>query len=160
MAILPLERLMRIATYRARPGVVVGAAIQTSPNTQPLLALSGFVDTHLAARMVANGLCVLLRHDLWQRRPVGATGYVGEAHNLRVMVWMDHRDDQPGMVAVWDMTRAAPSGKTAYGPVLPRPVLVIGRNVRSGAHFVLRYAPGDWVERLQHISYAARRFAS
>jgi hypothetical protein len=160
MTVLPLERLMRIATCQARPGVVVGSAIQKPLNMQPLLALSGFVDTHLAARMVANGLCVLLRSEVWRRRPVGTTGYVGEAHHLRVMVWMDHRDDQPGMVAIWDMTRAAPSGKTAYGPVLPRPVLVIGRNVRSGAHFVLRYAPGDWVDRLQHMSYAARRFAS
>lgn len=151
---------MRIATCQARPGVVVGSSIQPPPNMQSLMALSGFVDTHLAARMVANGLCVLLRNDVWRRRPVGATGYVGEAHQLRVMVWMDHRDEQPGMVAIWDMTRAAPSGKTAYGAVLPRPVLVIGRNVRNGAHFVLRYAPGDWVDRLQQISYAARRFVS
>src|SRR5262249_12453242 len=129
-------------------------------NFQPLTALPGFVDTHLAARMVANALCVALRNDVWRRRAVGACGQVGEAHGLRVMIWMDARDEQPGMVAIWGLAQEAPCGTTAYGPVLPWPVLVIGRNVRSGAHFVLRYAPGDWLDRLQQMGYAARRFAS
>lgn len=160
MASLPLERLLRIATCQARPGVVVGSHKYATPNVQSALALSGCVDTSLAARMVANGLCMTLRHEIWRRRAVGAWGLVGEADGLRVMVWIDHRDEQPGMVAVWDMARTAPAGKTIYGPTAPRPVLVIGRNVRSGAHFVLRYAPGEWLDRLQQIGSAVRRFAS
>jgi hypothetical protein len=157
---LPLERLLHIATCQAQPGVVVGSYKTSSAGALSVYASSGCVDTSLAARMVANGLCVVLRKETWRRRILGPQGQVCEANNVRVMVWMDSRDDQPGMMAVWDLARKVPSGKTEYGAVLPRPVLVIGRNVRTGEHFVLRYAPGEWLERLQQISYEVRRFAS
>jgi hypothetical protein len=157
MMSLPLERLMKIATCQARPGVVVGLPGSSTMEVSSVSAPAGEVDTSLAARMVANGLCVALRNEVWQCRALGARGQVGEAKELRVMVWMDSRDDQPGMAAIWDLTREAPSGKTAYGAVLPRPVLVIGRNIRTGAHFVLRYVPGEWMERLQAIGAEARR---
>lgn len=157
---LPLERLLTIATCQARPGVVVGSYKSSSCDAVPARAPAVSVDTSLAARMVANGLCALLRKETWRRRVLGPQGQVCEANNVRVMIWMDSRDDQPGMVAVWDLARKAPSGKTPYGAMLPRPVLVIGRNVRSGEHFVLRYAPGEWLARLQQISYEVRRFAS
>ncbi len=160
MTHLPLERLMRIATYQARPGVVVGSYKKSNPDIQLVFPLPDMVDTNLAARMVANSLCVLLRKESWRRRPLGARGQVCEARGLRVMVWMDSRDEQPGMVAVWDVAQAAPSGQTEYGAVVPRPVLVIGRNVRNGAHFVMRYAPGDWLARLQQIGYEVRRVVS
>jgi hypothetical protein len=124
----------------------------------PGVTSSGLVDTCLAAQMVANNLRATLRDERWKRRHLGARGQVGEAEGLRLMVWIDSRDDQPGMVAMWDMRREASVGQTEYGAVLPRPVLVIGRNVRSGEHFVMRYAPGEWLERLQQIGYAAHRF--
>ncbi len=155
MAYLPLERLLKIATCRARPGVVVG--LQHGYTDEFLLA--GLVDTGLAARMVANGLRVALRDAIWHRRTLGACGQVGTARGLRLMVWMDRRDEQPGMVAVWDMAREVPARQTAYGALAPRPVLVIGRNVRTGEHFVLRYAPGEWLERLQQVGAEVRRFA-
>ncbi|HEY7357327.1 MAG TPA: hypothetical protein VH590_12700 [Ktedonobacterales bacterium] len=157
---LPLERLLKIATHQARPGVVVGSHRTSSSAAVTVSAASVSVDTSLAARMVANGLSALLRKETWRRRVLGPQGQVCEANDVRVMLWMDSRDDQPGMVAVWDLARKAPSGKTKYGAVLPRPVLVIGRNVRSGEHFVLRYAPGEWLARLQEMSYEVRRFAS
>ena len=160
MTHLPLERLMKIATCQARPGVVVGSQDINTPDVPLVYSLSGLVDTGLAARMVANGLRVALRDETWRCRTLGVRGQVGEAKELRLMIWMDGRDDQPGMAAIWDLAQEAPSGKTAYGAVLPRPVLVIGRNVRSGEHFVMRYAPGEWLERLQEIGAEARRSAS
>jgi hypothetical protein len=155
---LPLERLLHIATCQARPGVV--GSYKPSSSGAPSVPPSVGADTCLAARMVANGLCRLLRKETWRRRVLGPQGQVCEANDVRVMVWMDSRDDQPGMVAVWDLARKAPSGQTQYGAMLPRPVLVIGRNVRTGEHFVMRFAPGEWLERLQQISYEVRRFAS
>ncbi len=159
MISLPFEHLLEIATSQACLGVAVNSQ-DTSAADVRAAAPASPVDTGLAARMVANGLRLALRDGVWQRRRLGACGQVGEARGLRLVVWMDSRDDQPGMVAVWDMRRAAPSGMTPYGALMPRPVLVIGRNVRTGAHFVMRYAPGAWLERLQQIGYEMQRFAS
>ena len=155
MVYLPLERLLRIATCQARPGVVVGV-----PQVGIVEQLSGVsvcdgVDTCLAARMAANVLRQLLHAEVWQQRQLGARGLVGEAEQLRLMVWMDSRDEQPGMVAVWDTTQPAPTGRTPYGELAPRPVLVIGRNVRTQEHFVMRYAFGDWMARLEQIAFQA-----
>jgi|GEM_PF-3152367 len=160
MIYLPLERLLRIATGQTAPEVRVGASRLQAMALAPVAPPTGGVDTCLAARMVANSLAVLLRDGCWQRRQLGARAQVGEMLGVRLLVWMDSRDDQPGMVALWDMTGETPSGKTAYGAVLPRPMLVVGRNALTGAHFVMRYAPGDWLERLQQIAGEARRSAS
>jgi hypothetical protein len=151
MVYLPLERLLTIATCQARPEVASGIAVTKGPVTAPVAYQPGTVDTGLAARMAANGLRVLLRDGTWQRRRLGPNSEAGEAMKLRLLLWMDRRDEQPGMVALWDMTRAAPLETTAYGALMPRPVLLIGRNVRTGAHFVMRYVPGDWLERLQQV---------
>ena len=155
MVYLPLERLLKIATCQARPGVVVGA-----PQVGSIEHLSGVsvyagVDTCLAARMAANVLRQVLRAGVWQQRQLGACGLVGEAEQLRLMVWMDSCDEQPGMVAVWDAAQPAPPGRTPYGELAPRPALVIGRNVRTQEHFVMRYAPGDWLARLEQIAHQA-----
>jgi hypothetical protein len=159
MIYLPLEHLLKIATCQARPGVVIGSQAIHTPDVLPKYVFTDLVDTNLAARMVANGLRVMLRDGVWERHRAGAEGQVGEAKGLRLMVWMDSRDEQPGMVAIWDMIRETPEGQTPYGPLVPRPVLVIGRNVRSGEHFVLRYAPGDWLKRLQQIDSEVQRLA-
>ncbi len=154
MISLPLERLLRIATCQAAPEILVGASMMQAIAVAPP---TGGVDTCLAARMVANNLAALLRDGCWQRRQLGARAQVGEMLGMRLLVWMDSCDDQPGMVALWDATRETPSGKTAYGTIQPRPVLVVGRNGQTGAHFVKHYKPGDWLERLQQISSEARR---
>jgi hypothetical protein len=137
--------------------VVVGRQGGNETDAAPPVFLSELVDTGLAARMAANSLRVTLRDAVWQRRHLGARGQVGESQGLRLMVWTDSRDDQPGMVAIWDMAQEAPCGETAYGAKLARPVLVIGRNMRTGEHFVMRYAPGEWLERLQQVEYTANR---
>jgi hypothetical protein len=152
MVYLPLERLLGIATYQARPGVVVGATQGQSVEQLSGISVYEGVDTCLAARMAANALRQLLRAEAWQQRQLGERGLVGEAGQIRLMVWMDNRDEQPGMVAVWDVARPAPIGRTLYGELAPRPVLVIGRNVRTQEHFVMRYAPGDWIARLEQIA--------
>ena len=153
MVYLPLERLLRIATCQARPGVVVGAALAWRAEQLPGVSLSEGVDTYLAARMAANALRQLLCAEVWQHRQLGARGVVGEAEQIRLMVWMDSRDEQPGMVAVWDVAQLVPTGRTVYGELAPRPVLVIGRNMRTEEHFVMRYAPGDWLVRLEQIAF-------
>jgi hypothetical protein len=117
------------------------------------------VDARLAARMVSNGLGMALRDELWHSRPLGTCGRVGETKELRLILWMDN-DDQPGIAAVWDLTLEAPSGMITFGTALPRPVLVIGRNLCSSEHFVLRYVPGAWVERLQQVGFEVQRSAS
>jgi hypothetical protein len=157
MIMLPLERLLSIATSQARPGVVVGSSEVQTMGRPSGVSVSEGVDTGLAARMAANTLRRLLGAEVWQQRWLGARGLVGEAGPLRLLVWMDSRDDQPGMVALWDTSRPAPAGKTAYGKLSPRPVLVIGRNVRTGEHFVMRYAPGDWQVRLEQMAHEAAR---
>ena len=153
MVYLPLERLLRIATCQARPGVVVGVPQKGSVEQLSGVSVYDGVDTCLAARMAANVLRQLLRAEIWQQRQLGARGLVGEAEHLRLMVWMDNRDEQPGIVAVWDAEQPAPTGRTSYGELAPRPALVIGRNVRTQEHFVMRYAPGDWVARLEQIAF-------
>ena len=153
MVYLPLERLLRIATCQARPGVVVGAPLAWGAEQLSGVSFSGEVDTFLAARMAANALRRVLRAEVWQQRQLGVRGMVGEAEQIRLMVWMDSRDEQPGMVAVWDAAQPMPTGKTVYGELAPRPVLVIGRNVRTEEHFVMRYAPGDWLARLEQIAF-------
>lgn len=153
MVYLPLERLLRIATCQARPGVVVGAPLAWSAEQISGVSFSGEVDTFLAARMAANVLRQVLRAEVWQQRQLGARGIVGEAEQIRLMVWMDSRDEQPGLVAVWDAAQPMPTGKTVYGELAPRPALVIGRNVRTEEHFVMRYAPGDWLARLEQIAF-------
>lgn len=155
MVYLPLERLLRIATCQARPGVVVGAAQAGSAEQLSGISVYAGVDTCLAARMAANALRQLLCAEVWQQRQLGERGQVGEADQIRLMVWMDSRDEQPGMVAVWDVALPAPTGRTPYGELAPRPVLVIGRNVRTQEHFVMRYAYGDWMARLERIAFQA-----
>lgn len=155
MVYLPLERLLRIATCQARPGVVVGAPPAWNAEQSGGVQVSEGVDTCLAARMAANTLRQLLRAEVWQQRQLGARGQVGEAEQIRLMVWMDNRDEQPGMVALWDATLPAPTGRTMYGELAPRPVLVIGRNLRTEEHFVMRYAPGNWLTRLEQIAFQA-----
>ncbi len=157
MIILPLERLLTIATCQARPGVVVGSSEVQVVGMLSEVSASGGVDTSLAARMAANALRRLLGAEVWQKHWLGARGLVGEAGSLRLLVWIESRDDQPGMVALWDVLRPAPAGKTAYGELLPRPVLLIGRNVRTGEHFVMRYVPGDWLESLERMAHESAR---
>ncbi len=159
MFYLPLERLLAIATSQPWPDATGGSQTPKNPSLFSVFTPSGLVDTGLAARMVANGLCMTLRAETWSSHALGAYGQVGEARDVRVMIWMDHHDDQPGIVAVWDLTRQAPTETTPYGAMLPRPVLVIGRNVRTGEHFVLRYVPGAWLNRLQPVGSAVRRSA-
>jgi hypothetical protein len=155
MVYLPLERLLRIATCQARPGVVVGAPQVGSAEQLSDVSVYDGVDTCLAARMAANALRQLLRAEVWQQRQLGVRGLVGEAKQIRLMVWMDNRDEQPGMVAVWDVALSVPTGRTLYGELAPRPVLVIGRNVRTHEHFVMRYVFGDWMARLEQIALQA-----
>lgn len=157
MILLPWERLLRIATCQARPGVVVEAEHAPCPTVFSRFSPTGLTDVGLAARMVANGLNVALRDEVWQHRQLSAHTRVGEAKGLRLMIWMDSRDDQPGLAVLWDLTREVPPRRTAYGTLILRPVLVIGRNMRSGEHFVMRYVPGDWQERLEQIRCAADR---
>ncbi len=158
MLYLPLERLLTIATGQAGPGMV-GSHMNAAPHVVSVVSPASLVDARLAARMVANGLYLALRDEVWHCRPLGTCGRVGETQNLRLILWMDN-DDQPGIAAVWDAALEAPSGMITSGMALPRPVLVIGRNLRSGEHFALRYAPGAWVERLQAVSFGVQRSAS
>ncbi len=152
MIYLPLGRLLTIATCQTQPEEVAGS-LETNPvEVVPGGAFSGKMDTHLAARMAANALRLLVQAGAWQRHRLGARGVVGEAMGLRLMVWMDSSDEQPGMVAVWDLSQSVPADQTAYGELAPRPVLVIGRNIHTGEHFVTRYLPGAWLERLEHIA--------
>ena len=158
MLYLPLERLLTIATGQAGPGTG-GPYMNTALPVLSVASPASLVDARLAARMVANGLYLALQDEVWHSRPLGAFGRVGETQNLRLILWMDN-DEQPGIAAVWDTTLEAPSQVITSGIVLPRPVLVIGRNLRSSAHFVLRYVPGAWVERLQAVSFGVQRSAS
>jgi hypothetical protein len=157
MILLPWERLLKIATCQAQPGVVIEAEYIPYPAVFSLFSPTGLVDVGLAARMVANGLNMALRDEVWQRRQPSAHTLIGEANGLRLMIWMDSRDDQPGLTVVWDLAREVPPRRTAYGTLVLRPVLVIGRNMRSGEHFVMRYVPGDWLGRLEQIGCAAGR---
>ena len=157
MKFLPWERLLKIATCQARPGVVIEPERIPYPAVFSPLSPTGLVDVGLAARMVANGLNMALRDEVWQRRQLSAHTRVGEAKGLRLMIWMDSRDDQPGLTVLWDLTREVPTRRTEYGTLILRPVLVIGRNMRIGEHFVMRYVPGDWLRRLEQIGCAAGR---
>ena len=157
MILLPWERLLRIATCQARPGVVIEAEYAPCIAVFSLFSPTGLADGGLAARMVANGLNMALRDEVWQRRQPSAHTQIGEAKGLRLMIWMDSRDDQPGLTVLWDLTREVLPRRTAYGTLILRPVMVIGRNMRSGEHFVMRYVPGDWLRRLEQIGCAAGR---
>ncbi|HLV98951.1 MAG TPA: hypothetical protein VKT82_09765 [Ktedonobacterales bacterium] len=158
MLYLPLERLLAIATGQAMPGVV-GASINAAPHALSVVSPASPVDARLAARMIANGLYMALRDEIWRSHPLGNCGRAGETNDLRLILWMDS-DNQPGIAAVWDLTLEAPSKVITTGTVLPRPALVIGRNLRSGEYFVLRCVPGAWVERLQAVSFGVQRSAS
>ncbi len=158
MLYLPLERLLAIATGQV-DSEMVGPPRNAAPSILSTVSPARLVDTRLAARMIANGLYQALRDDIWHSRPLGACGRVGETRELRLILWMD-TDDQPGIAAVWDLTLESSPPIITPVTVLPRPVLVIGRNLRSSEHFVLRYVPGAWVDRLQEVSFGTQRTAS
>jgi hypothetical protein len=158
MLYLPLERLLVIATGQADSDMV-GLPKNAAPHMLSAVSPASLVDTRLAARMIANGLYQALRDEIWRSRPLGTCGRVGETKELRLILWMD-TDDQPGIAAVWDLALESSPRVITPVTVLPRPALVIGRNLRSGEHFVLRYVPGAWVERLQEVSFGACRSVS
>ena len=68
---------------------LIGAAFGSKTTVKAKPSPAGPMDTSLAARMVANGLRLALRDEVWQRRRLGACGQVGEARGLRLIVWMD-----------------------------------------------------------------------